>query len=196
MAQLKDTTIDGTLDISSNITLQTGMNVLGVHPTTGEAQSLISMSSNGNTIVGYHGYANQNGNSHIYGDNVLLCIASAGNTSFRPYYRAGDALGLDIYTSGFVTNSGKDVYFYMPFARPIIGSPTVTITSNNGMVLRQNNNYTHGSSASAYALPTSYSKVGDTDWNGICIKASFTTTTNVTNNSPIGIRWSGTITFS
>ena len=196
MAQLKDTNIDGTLNVSSNIVLQTGMNILGIHPETGGEQSLISMSSNGNTIVGYHGYANQNGNSHIYGNNVLFCVASAGNASFRPYYREGDSLELDIYTSGFVTNSGKDVYFYMPFSKPIIGSPTVTITSNNGMVIRQNDKYLFGSSATAYATPTSYSKVGDTDWNGICIKAVFGNNTNVTNNSPVGIRWSGVITFS
>ena len=192
MAQLKDTTIDGVLETTSHIIL--GHNLYGVHPTTGENHQILSLSSAGNTVLGYDGHANQNGGTNIYGNDITHYVASAG-TSYRPYRKVGDSLSFSIYTAGFVTNSGKDVYFLVPTALPIIGGATCSATSADGFMLRQNNQYTHGSSSSVYAKPTSYT-VGLL-WNvGFAIKASFTTTTNVVNNAPIGIFWDGTITLS
>ena len=196
MAQLKDTTIDGSLEVSSNITLNYGKNLYGIHPTSGEIASLISMSENGNTIIGYTGYDEQNGNSHIYGNNIYHYVASAGNVSYRPYYRAGDVLNLTIYTTGFVTSSGTSIRFLVPFARPIIGNPTVTITSGSGLTLRQGGKYTHDSTSTTSVKPSSYETIGDTDWNSIQIVANMSTTTNVQNNDALGIYWNGTITFS
>lgn len=192
MAQLKDTTIDGVLQTTSNIIL--GNNLYGIHPTTGENHQILSLSDAGNTVVGYDGHANQNGNTNIYGNDIMHLVASAG-TSYRPYRKAGDTLNFSIYTAGFVTNSGKDVYFLIPMALPIIGSATCSATTGDGFMLRQNDKYTHGSGSGAYAKPSSYT-VG-LIWNvGFSVKASFSTTTNVVNNAPIGIYWDGTITLS
>lgn len=198
MAQLKDTIIDGSLDVMSGITMQTGKNLYGIHPNNNEAYSLISMTSAGNTIIGYHGFVNRDSNTNIYGEDVYHYIASAGATIYRPYYRAGDTLTLSIHTTGYITNSCKDLYFYLALSKPVIGSPTVTIASNNGMLLRQNSKYTHGSSGSpvTYVKPDSYSVTGHSNWNGVCIKATFTNVADATNNSPIAIYWDGTITFS
>lgn len=196
MAQLKDTTVNGNVELTGKLMLPNSIGIYALDTDGEYRQNIQPCNANNNCVIGYGNYVKNDGNTNIYGSDIIMCSSAAGNVNYRPYYRAGDSLELDIYTSGFVTNSGKDVYFYMPFARPIIGSPTVTITSNNGMIIRQDAKYTHGSSASVYAVPTSYSRVGDTDWNGLCIKASFTDTTNVTNNSTVGIRWSGIITFS
>lgn len=195
MAQLKDTAINGVLEVSDKIIVGTGKDISGIHPTTGEAQSLISMSSSGNTIVGYHGYANRNGNSHIYGEDILHCVASAGNASYRPYYRAGDSVSLNFRGSGYVTNSSQDVTFLVPFASQIIGNPTVTASSVSGLTLRQGTKYTHGSSASTPVSPNSYTTILIKDV-GVVVTAKFTTTTNATNNDATGIYWSGQITFS
>lgn len=198
MAQLRDSTIEGNLEITGNIILKTNnKSIQGIHPETGVVSDLLHMSNIGNTIVGYGGYSNKNGNSHIYGNDVAHYIGSA-NANFRPYYRAGDTISFTgnsaIRTAGYVTNAGKNIVFTVPVAKPVIGSPSITIASGQGFVLRQDGNYTHGSAASTYIKPTSYSVVLNN--SGFVITAVFDVTTNVVNNDAIGIYWDGTITLS
>ena len=196
MAQLKDTTINGNMNITGNIICETSNNgVKGIHPETGNESIMLHMSGSGNTIVGYGGYENKNGNSHIYGNDAVFYIASAGNINFRPYLRAGDNLTYAIKASGYVTNSAKDIAFIIPCSVPIIGSPTATATSTNGFILRQGNKYTHGSAASTYVKPVSYT-VATYAKMGFVITASFDVVTDATNNDTIGIYWSGGITLS
>ena len=200
MAQLRNTTIDGNLEVTNDIILKaTNRGILAIHPDTGETNRILHMSEYGNIILGYDGYSNQNGNSHIYGKDVALYIASA-DANFRPYYRAGDVLNFNtnstyIRTSGYVTNTMKNVVFTIPLSRPIIGSPTAQVSESEGLILRQNNNYTHGSSASEYAKPTGYD-VFINPHVGLVVTAYFDITTNAINNNPIGIYWNGTITLS
>ena len=200
MAQLKDSTIDGNLEVTGGIVLKaTDNGIQSVHPETGETSRLIYMSQYGNTVIGYDGFVNQNGNTNIYGKDITNHIASAGDVSFRPYYRAGDVLNfagdsLAVRTSGYVTNAGKNVVFTIPVSKPVIGSPSITITSGKGFVFRQAGNYTHGSAASTFVKPTSYSVVLNS--SGFVVTAIFDVTTNVTNNDSIGIYWDGTITLS
>lgn len=196
MAQLKDTTIDGVLEISSDIFLQSSKCLYSVHPTSGENQQVVYMSGNGNTVLGYGGYKNANGNSHIYGNDIYHYVAAAGNVNYKPYYSAGDSMTLTVYTTGFVTSGGTSIRFLVPLAKPIIGNPTITITSGSGITLRQGGQYTHGSSSTTSVKPSSYSTIGDHDGNAIAIMATMSDTTNVTNNDALGVYWNGTITFS
>ena len=153
MAQLKDTAIDGTLEVTSNATF--GRNLYGIHPTTGENHQILSLSSAGNTVVGYDGHANKNGSTNVYGNDINLFVANA-ETNFQPYRRAGHSLNFEYRGAGYVTSSGTQVIFLVPFSMPIIGSPTVTISSNNGFILRQNEKYTHGSTYNTYVKPDTY----------------------------------------
>ena len=213
MAQLKDTTIYGVLNVDNNIILQENEDITdengqeyavsGIHPENKIVHKMLHMSKNGNTVVGYGSYANADGSTHIYGNDVAFFIKSIGSTEnignkFIPYYRVGDEIDFDIQTSGFVTTSGTRVKFIVPLTKPIVGNPTIIATSNNGFVLRQNNNYTHGSNVAdnttTYTKPTSYSV--DSIPSGIVITAIFDNTTNVTNNDSIGVHWSGKITLS
>lgn len=199
MAQLKDSAIDGNLEVTGSMTLKnSNQGVQGVHPDTGETTSLLNMSSYGNTVIGYGGYSNENGNSHIYGNDIVNYVASAGKVNYRPYYRAGDVIDFTgssaIRTAGYVTNAGKNVVFTIPVAKPVIGTPSVIATSGSGFVLRQDGNYTHGSSASTFVKPTSYSVILNDI--GFIITGVFDVTTNVVNNDAIGIYWDGTITLS
>lgn len=198
MAQLRDSVIDGNLEVTGNIILKTNENGLqAIHPDTGVAERLIHMSVYGNTIVGYDGYANQNGNTHIYGNDVVHYLASV-DANYRPYYRAGDVIDFTgnkaIRTAGYVTNANKNVVFTVCLPKPIIGSPTVTVASGQGFVLRQDGNYTHGSAASTFVKPTSYSAVLNP--SGIVVTAVFDVTTSSVNNDSTGIYWDGTITLS
>ena len=152
--------------------------------------------ANGNLVFGYDNYENSDGNTNVYGYDLNFGVSNIANPgTYRPYRRRGDSITLTLRTAGYVTNSSKDVSFWIPISEPIIGSPTVTITSGSGFVLRQGNKYTHGSSASASVIPSSY-EAAATMYGGIYVKAVFSDITNVTNNDTIGIYWNGTITFS
>lgn len=195
MAQLKDSIIDGNLEVTGDIILKTNdVAIRSIHPETGEASEMMRMSSYGNTIIGGGGNENHNGNTHIYGEDIACYVGSANNSSFRPYYRAGDSIGLAVRTSGYVTSSGQNVIFTVPLTKPIIGAPSASVTKSSGFVLRQNG-YTHGSDPSTAAVPTSIQI--DSNFNsGFIVTATFDNTTNVENNSPIGIYWNCTITLS
>ena len=180
----------------SDIYLDNNEAIMG-YDTTGAAYNTFqAKNESNNTIVGYGNYANNSGNTNIYGADINLGVSNiASPGTFRPYRRQGDALAISIRTTGYVTNSGADVAFMIPFSVPIVGSPTVTVASLDGFCLRQGAKYTHGSSATAYCKPASYTSYRYM-FNGIGIVAHFDNTTNVTNNDAIGIYWNGSITFS
>ena len=179
------------------VSLSNNVGIYGTKPDGTEVDAFKASNESGNTVVGYGNYDQKSGNTNIYGHDVYLGVSNTDNPGYyRPYFRKGETLTFNvIYTSGFVTNSGKDVYFYVSFPRPIVGSPTVTAESIEGLTLRQNNSYTHGSTASVAVSPNSYT-VTLNAYYGAVIKATFSNTTNVTNNDAIGIRWSGKIVLS
>lgn len=179
------------LDFSTNKTGIYGVDPNGVRKNAFQAQN-----QNGNTIVGYGNWESGSGDTNVYGHDLNFGVSNiASPGTYRPYRRRGDSLNLTFRGAGYVTNAGKDVSFWIPFSEPIIGSPTVTVTSDAGFVLRQGDKYTHGSSASINVSPASY-EATITAFHGVYIKAVFSNTTNVTNNDAIGIYWDGTITFS
>lgn len=153
------------------------------------------VSTSGNTVINYGGYTNKCGGTNIYGTDVTIYSANAGNSGYRPYFRDGDVLTFDLFTAGYVTGEGKVVHFVVPLSKPIIGSPTITATSTDGFQIRQNGKYCYGGNNSTYVKPRSYS-VGGTHANGIHVYVTFANATNVTNNNSLGIRWNGKITFS
>lgn len=135
-------------------------------------------------------------NMEVIGYDINFGVNNIANPGYyRPYKRRDDEISITIATAGYVTNSSKDVSFWVPCSVPIIGSPTVTVSSNDGFTLRQGTKYTHGSSATVRVSPASY-EVTAHAYNGIYIKAVFNDTTNATNNDAIGINWSGKITLS
>ena len=170
--------------------------IYGTSPDGTVKEVLNPQNSNGNTVIGYDNYDLKSGNTNIYGYDVNIGVSNLASPGYyRPYRRQGDSLTLTIKTAGYVTNSGKDVTFIVPLSMPIIGSPTVSVASGNGFVLRQGEKYTHGSSASVYVIPDSY-EVAVSMYVGVTITAKFSDTTNVINNNAIGVLWNGTITFS
>ena len=186
-----DVLLSADLDFITNNTKIFGVDENGVRKNAFQAQN-----ESGNTIIGYGNWDNASGNTNIYGHDINFGVSNiAEKGTYRPYRRRGDSFSLTLRTAGYVTNGGKDVSFWIPMSEPIIGSPTVSITSGSGFVLRQGNAYTHGSGASTNVNPDSYEATG-TMLNGIYVKAVFSNTTNVTNNDSIGIYWNGTITFS
>ena len=148
-----------------------------------------------NMSIGWGNYSQKKGGLCLGGVDIVHRVsATANNTEYRPYYRRGDTIDVYLHTSGYATTGGKDILFLVPLSKPIIGSPTVSVSSINGLVFRQNNSYPHNSSN--YCKPASYRVTDVTHAFGFNVRASFDNNTGVTNNSPIGIVANIRITFS
>lgn len=181
----------GDFTMSTNNTIIFGVDQNGLKKNVFQPQN-----TNGNTVIGYDNYDNASGNTNVYGYDINFGVSNIATPgTFRPYRRRGDSLTLTLRTAGYITNGGTDLIFWIPMAEPIVGSPTVTLTSGSGFILRQGNKYTHGSASDTYIKPTSYEAVC-TAFNGIYAKAVFNNNANAVNNDPVGIYWNGTITFS
>lgn len=161
----------------------------------GSWKEAINLSCNEDLSIGWTNYNDKRGNTYLSGKDIIHRIsASANKAEYCPYYRRGDTIDVYLHTSGYATTGGKDILFLVPLSKPIIDSPTVSVSSINGLVLRQNNSYPHNSSN--YCKPASYRVTDVTHAFGFNVRASFDNNTGVTNNSPIGIVANIRITFS
>lgn len=142
-----------------------------------------------------------NSNTKIVSSDVIKLDAgriylSTYLGAWRPYFCAGDSISATFGTAGYITSSGKDVIFIIPLSKPIIGNPTVTVTSVEGLMVRQNNKYLYGGSSTKYVKPSKYAVHSTLSGGCIHIFATMPNTTDVTNNSPCGIYANIKITFS
>jgi hypothetical protein len=180
-----------------NVHLENGVGIIGKSPDGSEASILIPSTADGDTYIASGNFAKQSGgNTAIFGRDIYFHVGSTDTRGVLPYWRKGTNAEIVIETAGFVTNAGKDVHFAIPLARPIYGSPTISLASTNGFILRQGSKYTHGSTAEQWVSPTSLKPAYMHSYYGFSVVATFADTTNVTNNDAIGIVWRGTITFS
>lgn len=124
--------------------------------------------------------------------------------TFRPYFRADDVINMDIYTVGYVTSGKQEVIFFIPFSRPIMSKP-VSISSVNGLTIRQNGKYIYNSTASKPIKPASYTAAVIGGRTGLNVRAKMgidgngftdTDTKNIVNNDTCAIVASIKITFS
>lgn len=142
-----------------------------------------------------------NSNTKIVSSDVIKLDAgriylSTYLGAWRPYFCAGDSISATFGTAGYITSSGKDVIFIIPLSKPIIGNPTVTVTSVGGLMVRQNNKYLYGGSSTKYVKPSKYTIHSTLSGGCIHVFATMSNTTDVTNNSPCGIWAYIKITFS
>lgn len=142
-----------------------------------------------------------NSNTKIVSSDVIKLDAgriylSTYLGAWRPYFCAGDSISATFGTAGYITSSGKDVSFIIPLSKPIIGNPTVTVTSVEGLMVRQNNKYLYGGSSTKYVKPRKYTVHSTLSGGCIHVFATMPNTTDVTNNSPCGIWANIKITFS
>lgn len=185
--------------LNKNIYMYPGKSIFVSDDDTGTLyrEYLQLCSTSGGNSLGYGSYSTGRGDTYIYGHDIRFGVSNlASKTTYKPYYSKGDSISVYLATAGYVTNSKKDVYFIVPLSKPVIGSPTITASSRDGLRLRHNDLYTHGSAASTWVTPSSYETTLRANGNYVEIIAKFTTVTNVTNNDSIGVNWSGTITFS
>lgn len=193
-----DLSVSGELNINGNIvgngsTIEIADGSFVIRNENGYAYLEVPRATDGKVSLGWGAYKNE-ASTYIYGNDVLFQTANATG-SWRPYYQKGDTITFSNYkTAGYVTSSKTQVHFNVPLGKPVIGSPTVTLASTDGFILRQDGNYTHGTSSDTYMKPSSYNFAIRGD--NLCGYATFSTTTNAVNNQTVGIVWYGTVTFS
>ena len=151
------------------------------------------MNTSNELTLGYGQYTNGKA-TKLYGNDISLFVKSA-DASFRPYYRKGDSISMSYYGAGFINNNEKEIQFSISLNRPLIGSPTITAASVNGLVIRQGGRYLYGSGGGSYAKPSKYSCL--VQGNMIVVTATMNNKTNViTKNDTIGVYASIKVTFS
>lgn len=189
-------TANGHIDVQKNIYINTNGSGIFERDTDGTNRELIAMDGNNKLSIGYGQYSHGGRETVLQGGNKLTLRLKNPNATWRPYMTKGDSFNTTIQVGGYITNSGKDVTFQLPLNNPVIGSPTVTIASVDGLCVRQNNKHLYGSAASTFAKPSSYSCTLVNGGNHIKITAKMANTTNVENNSACGIYASIKVTFS
>lgn len=157
---------------------------------------MVLCDSDNDLSIGYGSWINKDGDTYLRGRDLYLGASStASYTTYRPYYRRGDSIDVSMGTAGFVTTGSKEIYFVVPLGKPVIGNPTVSVASINGLTLRQNSDYKCGSTGSSATKPSRYG-AAVVDSNAIRITAAWDNPTNAANNDTIGIYASIRITFS
>lgn len=157
---------------------------------------MVLCDSDNDLSIGYGSWINKDGDTYLRGRDVYLGASStASYTTYRPYYRRGDSIDINMGTAGFVTTGSKEIYFVVPLGKPVVGNPTVSVASINGLTLRQNSAYKCGSTGSSATKPSRYG-AAVVDSNAIRITAAWDYSTDAANNDAIGIYASIRITFS
>ena len=147
-------------------------------------------------LNGAGGGAGSGGTTYVMGHNIGFRISdmASGVQSWNPYYNRGQSFTIGIDTTGFIFSNPKYLYFVIPLYKPVVGGPTITAATGDGMIVRCNGKFAYGSSDSNKIRPASY--VVSQTTTCIRIRAEFGNTTNATANTAIGVYWHGTITFS
>lgn len=146
-------------------------------------------------LNGAGGGAGNGGTTYVMGHNIGFRISdiASGVQSWNPYIHKGDSMDFGINTSGFINTAGDHVIFIIPLHKPVVGNPTVTASSINGMIVRANGAFLLNSSDTKYVKPSSYDVALGPSY--VRITANFSTA-SATKNTAVGLQWSGRLIFS
>lgn len=200
-----DAAVNGALYANGNINAKKDIGVVGnmwfgqengilfVTLNDGTILEAINLFDGNNLSIGWGHYSQKKGQVCIGGTDIIHRVsATANNVEYRPYYRRGDSIDVRMGTAGYVTSGTKEFYFTIPLGKPVVGNPSVSISSINGLIMRQNSKYIIKAD---WVQPDRYS-AAVRDNNAIWVIAFWNNTTNAANNSPVGIDANIRITFS
>lgn len=197
-----DLQVNGNLNVNKDIGLVGNMwcgqnnGVFYVTLNDGSILEAINLFDGNNLSIGWGHYTQKKGQVCIGGTDIVHRVsATANNVEYRPYYRRGDSIDVNMGMAGFVTTGSKEIYFVVPLGKPVIGNPTVSVASINGLTLRQNGAYKCGSTGSSSTSPSRYG-ASVVDSNAVRVTAIWNSSTDAANNDTIGIYANIRITFS
>lgn len=201
-----DVACNGTFHANGNINANKDIGVTGnlwfsqdggaffVTTSDGKQLNLLDLYNvNKDTVLGWGQYANKSGGTLICGHDIAFNVSSgASDASYHPYYRRGHSIDVRMGTAGYVTSGTKEFYFTIPLGKPVIGNPNVSVSSINGLIIRQNSKYIIKAD---WVQPDRYSAYIRNN-NAVSVIAFWNNATNAANNSPVGIDANIRITFS
>lgn len=201
-----DVACNGTFHANGNINANKDIGVTGnlwfsqdggaffVTTSDGKQLNLLDLYNvNKDTVLGWGQYANKSGGTLICGHDIAFNVSSgASDASYHPYYRRGHSIDVRMGTAGYVTSGTKEFYFTIPLGKPVVGNPNVSVSSINGLIIRQNSKYIIKAD---WVQPDRYSAYIRNN-NAVSVIAFWNNATNAANNSPVGIDANIRITFS
>lgn len=102
MAKLKDTNIDGTLEVTKDITLGHKMAINGITTEGDSRENIQPCNQSNNCVIGYGNYVAENGNSHIYGVAVKAITSNNDVTVDGVQIAHTDVSTISSLSSGWV----------------------------------------------------------------------------------------------
>lgn len=169
--------------------------------TDGTELSLMTLGTTNNLIIGYGHHKNGLGITSLRGNDIEFQVKKF-SSKYKPYYAPDDdmssennAITDDWRVNGFITTSKTQVCFSIALGKPVIGNPTIVVSSMSGLTVRQEGKWLYGSASGVYVEPESYkaSLIGD---NTIYVVATLPADDNVINNDVCTIRASLSIEFT
>lgn len=192
----------GGIDVGGSMYLAKNNTTLYGKFTDGTSSAMIKIGADNVLHVGYGQYAKCTDSGSGYSTWInagadLRFRLKNPNVNWRPYYAKGDSVSVKIYRAGFITTGKTELMFFVPLSKPIVGSTTASVSSIDGLTIRQNGDYCFSNVISSDPIkPKSYTASVVGGGCGVNIKAKFSDTTNVTNNDACGVYASIKITFS
>lgn len=158
----------------------------------GEKTKIIELTSSENLVIGAGLRSAAAGGTYIdaYNDVKFRMGSNTNYITLKPYWADGDTWSIgSMATAGYISNSGKNVYFTIPVDRPITNRSLTCDITVEGVTLRQGGKYLYGGSASKTIVPDTINAY--LRYSGIYVSMAFTNTTNVVNNETVGIALNG-----
>lgn len=178
MAQLKETTIDGDLNVNNHVFMENGKIIYG-KTTDGENRSMVQMNASNQAIFGYGGYNNSEGASYYDGNNVNI------RSKNGVYITSPDAgLSARAYGENKVLWSGT---YYMTDTHRISLSENVS-AQPNGIVLVWSM-YTNGNAENSAFNYTFVPKQHITSFGGCGVSCFLTGYANSTGTNVLGFKY-------
>lgn len=181
MAQLKDTTINGNLNVDNHVYLENGKIIYGKN-TDGVDRSMVQMNGNNQSVFGYGGYINNEGASYYDGNNVNI------RSKNGVYITSPDAgLTARAYGQNKILWGGTSGGYYMTDAHRITLSEKVS-EQPNGIVLIFSM-YTNGAAENSAFNHIFVPKQQVLTWNGYGVSCFLTGYANSTGTNLLGFKY-------
>ena len=181
MAQLKNTKINGNLEVSESIFLDNAKIIYG-KTTSGENRSMVQFNGNNQAVFGYGGYNNSEGASYFDGNNVNI-------RSKNGVYITSPNAGLNARQYGVnkVLWTGGDGGYYMTDTHRISLSENVS-AQPNGIILVWSM-YTNGAAENSAFNYTFVPKQHITSFGGCGVSCFLTGYANSTGTNALGFKY-------
>lgn len=154
MAQLKDTVVDGNMEVNGRIILPRAMTISGKDADGNDRQNLQPCNNSNNCVIGYANYSLDDGNTNIYGVSVNI---TTKDNSFK-----ADNIQLAKTETSTITSFSSGWTYYGTAAN---NSPTVRrygkVVSLTGALTNTASMTINTSHVKVFAIPSGYRPTQD-----------------------------------